>query len=82
MCPQDPATGLSQCQSATNSPAAAGVVTGVAAGVYAFTGCTVNGCVLPDRCNTTTKRCEPTRCSETNPCPAGYKCQFDTMLCR
>ena len=58
------------------------MVTGVAAGVYAVTGCTANGCLLPDRCNPQTKRCEPIRCSETQTCPAGYSCRLDTGLCR
>lgn len=82
VCPQDPATGMSQCISGTSSVGNAAVVTGVAAGVYAVTGCTVNGCLLPDRCNQISKRCEPTRCSETQSCPAGYNCQLDTKLCR
>jgi hypothetical protein len=81
-CPRDPATGMSQCMTTSSSPGDAAAVTGLAAGVYAFTGCTVNGCLLPDRCNTKTKRCEPIRCSETLSCPAGYKCQFASQLCR
>lgn len=82
VCQRDPATGIEQCQPTTGSPGNAALTTGVAAGVYGFTGCTVNGCQLPDRCNPKTKRCEPLRCSETDPCPAGYQCQLDTKLCR
>jgi hypothetical protein len=82
VCPQDPATGMSQCTTTSNSLGDAIAVTGVAAGVYAVTGCTVNGCQLPDRCNTSTKRCEPIRCSESQTCPAGYNCRLDTGLCR
>lgn len=81
-CPRDPATGMSQCAMSSSSPGHAVGVTAAAAGVYAVTGCTVNGCLLPDRCNPKTKRCEPTRCSESQSCPAGYNCDLKTMLCR
>lgn len=81
-CPRDPATGMSQCVSSTSSVGNAAVYTGLAAGVYAAKGCTVNGCQLPDRCNPTTKRCETIRCSETQSCPAGYNCDLKTGLCR
>jgi hypothetical protein len=66
----------------SNSAGDAVVVTGLAAGVYAVTGCTANGCQLPDRCNTKTKRCEPIHCSETQSCPAGYNCDLGSTLCR
>lgn len=73
---------MSQCAMSSSSPGHAVGVTAAAAGVYAVTGCTVNGCLLPDRCNPKTKRCEPTRCSESQSCPAGYNCDLKTMLCR
>lgn len=81
-CPRDPATGMSQCTTSTSSVGNAAAVTGVAAGVYSVTGCTVNGCQLPDRCNHITKRCEPIRCDEAQLCPAGYSCDLKTKLCR
>jgi hypothetical protein len=82
LCKPDPITGSQQCQLASQSPGDAALTGGVAAGVYAFTGCTVNGCPLPDTCNPRTKRCEPIRCSETRSCPAGYRCALDVQLCR
>lgn len=82
LCKPDPTTGSQQCQATSSSGGDAVVTTGVAAGVYAVTGCTVNGCQLPDTCNPQTKRCEPLPCNETKPCPAGYSCQFDTNTCR
>jgi hypothetical protein len=68
--------------SSGNSVGSAAAVTGIAAGVYAFTGCTVNGCQLPDRCNPETKRCEPITCRENVACPAGYSCNMVTLNCR
>ena len=82
VCKPDPITGSQQCTGTTSSPAAAAVTTGAAVGVYAVTGCTVNGCQLPDECNPVTKRCQTIRCSEHKPCPAGYNCDLKTMLCR
>ena len=73
---------MSQCSTSTSSVGSAAVLTGLAAGVYSVTGCTVNGCQLPDRCNLQTKRCEPIRCSETQSCPAGYRCFLASGLCR
>jgi hypothetical protein len=81
-CKRDPTTGSEWCQRTTSSPGDAVLGAGVAAGVYAFTGCTVNGCELPDRCNPVTKRCEPLPCEEAKACPAGYQCQLDTNTCR
>lgn len=81
-CQRDPATGMHQCTTTSSSPGDAAMVTGLSAGVFAVTGCTVNGCQLPDRCNPQTKRCETIRCSEGNPCPAGYSCVLETKLCR
>jgi hypothetical protein len=81
-CPRDPATGMSQCTMSSSSPGDAIGVTALAAGVYAGKGCTVNGCLLPDRCNPKTKRCEPIHCSEAQSCPAGYSCDLETTLCR
>jgi hypothetical protein len=82
MCKPDPITGSQQCQTSSNTPADALVTTGVAAGVYGFTGCTVNGCQLPDECNPKTKRCETIRCRENRPCPVGYSCDRVSLLCR
>jgi len=82
LCKPDPITGSQQCQVASSRPGDAALTTGVAAGVYAVSGCTVNGCPLPDRCNPQTKRCEPTRCHEAKACPAGYSCALDVGLCR
>ena len=82
LCKPDPITGSQQCQLGSTRPADAALTTGVAAGVYAFTGCTVNGCPLPDTCNPQTKRCEALRCSETQSCPAGYRCALDVHMCR
>jgi hypothetical protein len=73
---------MEQCGTTSSSIGDAALVTGLAGGVYAVAGCTINGCLLPDRCNPKTKRCEPIRCSETSSCPAGYKCQMNTKLCR
>jgi hypothetical protein len=81
-CKPDPTTGVQQCQPTSSSGGDAALVTGVAAGVYSVTGCTVNGCQLPDRCDPKTKRCEPLPCDEAKRCPAGYSCQFDTSTCR
>ena len=81
-CRPDPITGSQQCQLASQSPADAVLTTGVAAGVYSVTGCTVNGCPLPDRCNPKTKRCEAIYCNEAQSCPAGYRCALDVHLCR
>ena len=81
-CRPDPVTGSQQCQYSTNSAGNALLVTGAAAGVYAATGCTVNGCELPNRCNSQTKRCEPITCRENTACPAGYRCDLVTMICR
>jgi hypothetical protein len=82
LCKRDPITGSELCQRATGNYAEAAVNTGVAAGVFGITGCTVNGCPLPTQCNPNTKRCESIRCSESKPCPAGYFCSTDSMLCR
>ena len=81
-CPRDPATGMSQCAVSSSGPGYATGVTAMAAGVFAAKGCTVNGCLMPDQCNPKTKRCEPTRCSESLSCPAGYNCDLATTLCR
>lgn len=81
-CPRDPATGMMQCAYSSSGPGSGVAETAVAAGVFAVKGCTVNGCLLPDRCNPKTKRCEPTRCSEAQACPAGYNCDLETTLCR
>jgi hypothetical protein len=81
-CQRDPATGMQQCGTMSGGPGAAALTTGLAAGIYASQGCTVNGCELPYRCNPKTKRCEAIRCDEANPCPAGYSCQLKTKLCR
>jgi hypothetical protein len=80
ICQRDPTTGSSLCGSSNAADAVA--VTGVAAGVYAFTGCTVNGCELPNRCNTKTKLCEAITCRENIGCPAGYSCDMVTLTCR
>jgi hypothetical protein len=61
---------------------AAAIVTGAAVVIYSATGCTWNGCQLPDRCNPQTKRCETIRCSEGRGCPAGYACDLADGLCR
>ena len=82
LCKPDPITGSQQCQVASSRPADAALITGVAAGVYTVTGCTVNGCPLPDRCNPQTKRCEAIKCSETQSCPVGYSCALAVHLCR
>src|ERR1700712_4692282 len=82
VCPQDPATGMSQCTLASSSPGDAIAVTGVAAGVFAVTGCTANGCLLPDRCNPKTKRCEAIHCSERQGGPGGYGVRLASGLCR
>jgi hypothetical protein len=82
LCRPDPITGSQQCQIASKSPVDAALTTGVAAGVYVATGCTVNGCPLPDRCNPKTKRCETIYCDESQTCPAGYSCAMDVHLCR
>ena len=82
VCRPDPLTGSQMCQMSSNNNADAIVTTGVATAVYAATGCTVNGCELPDSCNQITKRCQPTRCDETKPCPVGYRCQPDSQTCR
>jgi len=81
-CSRDPASGTLVCQPTTGSAANAVVVTEVAAAAYAATGCTLNGCQLPDRCNTQTKRCEPITCDESKDCPAGYKCALAVHYCR
>jgi len=82
LCKPDPITGSEQCQTASSDPVTAVVNTGVAAGVYSQTGCTLNGCELPDECNPKTKRCETIRCRESTGCPDGYKCDLVTLLCR
>ena len=82
VCRPDPLTGSQMCQMSSNNRADALVTTGVATAVYAVTGCTVNGCELPDSCNQITKRCERTRCDESKPCPAGYRCEADSQTCR
>jgi len=82
VCRPDPITGSQFCQTAGNDVAGAVITASAAAGVYAVTGCTINGCLLPDRCNTTTKRCEPLGCSETRDCPNGYSCNLSTHICR
>ena len=82
LCKPDPITGSQQCQLGSQSLGDAALTTGVAAGVYTVTGCTVNGCPLPDTCNPQTKRCEPIRCSETKACPVGYSCALALQLCR
>lgn len=82
VCKPDPITGSQQCRGVSNRPGDAALTTGVAAGVYGFTGCTVNGCELPDRCNPQTKRCEAIKCDERQSCPAGYSCAMDVHLCR
>jgi hypothetical protein len=82
VCKPDPITGSQFCQGAGGEVAGPAVTTAVAAGVYAVTGCTVNGCVFPDRCNETTKRCEPITCSENRECPAGYSCDLSSHHCR
>jgi len=82
VCSKDPTSGSLVCQPATGSVANAALATGTAAAVYTATGCTVNGCQLPDRCNTQTKRCEPITCDESKDCPGGYKCALDVHLCR
>jgi hypothetical protein len=82
LCKPDPITGSQQCTTTSSNPASAVVTTGVAAGVYAVTGCTVNGCQLPDVCNPKTKRCEPTPCNEQHACPAGYECDLTHGVCR
>jgi hypothetical protein len=82
MCRPDPTTGSQLCQTGGNSYGAAAAVTGVAAAVYAVTGCTWNGCQLPDRCNPQTKRCETIRCNESRACPAGYACDLSDGMCR
>jgi hypothetical protein len=82
VCKPDPITGSEQCQTASNDPTTAIVNTGVAAGVYGVTGCTVNGCQLPDECNPKTKRCQTIRCREGRACPAGYSCDMVTLMCR
>ena len=81
-CRTDPVTGSQQCQYSSNSAGDALLVTGAAAGVYAATGCTLNGCELPNRCNAQTKRCEPIACRENSGCPAGYSCNMVMMICR
>lgn len=82
LCKRDPITGSESCQTSGGNYGAAAVVTGTAAAVYTVTGCTWNGCLLPDRCNPATKRCETIRCSETRACPAGYSCDLSDGMCR
>jgi hypothetical protein len=81
LCRPDPATGSSSCQMASSSPGNAALVTGVAAGVFAVTGCTVNGCEFPYTCNQQSKRCERMQCNEHKPCPGGYNCDPVSLRC-
>jgi hypothetical protein len=82
VCRPDPTTGSELCQTTGGDYVAAAVVTGAAAAVYTVTGCTWNGCQLPDRCNPVSKRCETIRCSESHACPAGYSCDLSDGMCR
>jgi hypothetical protein len=82
VCRPDPITGSQTCQAAGGDVTGAAITTGAAAVLYAGVGCTLNGCLLPDRCNPKTKLCETIACSETKDCPSGYSCDLGTHLCR
>src|SRR5262245_45866405 len=80
VCRPDPVTGSERCQHTGGAPEAA-VTGGMAAGLWAAKGCTINGCEPPFTCNTKTKLCERQACSEAVSCPPGYECSGD-LVCR
>lgn len=81
VCRKDPSTGFERCDSGNNYGEAA-VTGGIAAGLWAAEGCTINGCEPPYRCNSETKRCERPRCGGDTDCPAGYTCDLGDSLCK
>jgi hypothetical protein len=81
-CRRDPATNMLECQPGFSGVGGSLLTLALAIVLYAYKGCTINGCELPYTCNAETKRCEPLRCSETRSCPAGYRCIMSSKLCR
>lgn len=81
-CRRDPATNMLECQPGFSGVGGSLITLALAVVLYAWKGCTINGCELPNTCNAETKRCEPLRCSETRSCPAGYRCIMSSKLCR
>ena len=74
VCRPDPISGSDRCQQ-TGGPGDAALTGGVAGGLWAAKGCTINGCEPPFSCNGKTKQCERQSCSENAGCPPGYECQ-------
>jgi hypothetical protein len=73
VCKDDPISGAERCQQ-SGGPGDAALTGGVAAGVWAVEGCTINGCEPPFTCNGKTKLCERQSCKEGTGCPPGYEC--------
>ena len=80
VCRPDGISGAERCQQVGGAGDAV-ITGGVAAGVFAAKGCTVNGCEPPLTCNSKTKLCERLACSETRACPPGYECRADDQRC-
>jgi hypothetical protein len=74
LCKPDPISGSERCQQ-TGGGADAALTGGVAGGMWAAKGCTINGCEPPFTCNAKSKLCERQRCGEAASCPPGYECQ-------
>ncbi|HKU37331.1 MAG TPA: DUF2953 domain-containing protein [Polyangiales bacterium] len=73
VCRPDSISGSERCQQ-TGGAADAAITGGVAGGLWAVKGCTINGCEPPFVCNPKSKQCERQKCSETAACPPGYQC--------
>jgi hypothetical protein len=80
VCRPDGISGAERCQQVGGAGDAV-ITGGVAAGVFAAKGCTVNGCEPPFTCNSKTKLCERLACSETRACPPGYECHASDQRC-
>lgn len=81
VCRRDPISGVQRCDDVGGGYEEAAIVTGVAAGLWAAKGCSINGCEPPFVCGAA-KLCERQACGETADCPPGFVCSPSDQRCR
>ena len=82
-CKKDPITGSERCQPGSSNTGDAVGTAAAAGAVWAVTGCTVNGCEPPLRCNPKTKMCERIPCGEgLGNCPPNLICDPQDHVCK
>jgi hypothetical protein len=81
-CQADPITGSPRCGNTSGGAQDAVITGGAATGLWAASGCKMNGCEPPFRCDTTNQQCERIQCGESADCPPGFACNMSDQRCR